>query len=66
MLFKYRVADEYSADRLNRLTSEANDSKIGDQESSQDKSGPGGHAFLVNLVLQKAFYGFSFLSILAA
>ena len=36
----YTVADEYSADRLNSLTSEANDSKIGVQESSQDESGP--------------------------
>lgn len=38
---KYRVADEYSSDSLNRLTSEANASKIGVQESSQDESGPG-------------------------
>ena len=36
----YTVADEYSVDRLNRLTSEVNDSKIGVQESSQDESGP--------------------------
>lgn len=38
---KYRVADEYSADSLNRLTSESNDSKIAVLESSQDESGPG-------------------------
>ena len=57
---KYRVADEYSADRLNRLTSESNASKIGVQESSQDESGPGAMRSLLTWSCRRLFVCISF------